>query len=117
MGGPGGMRMFGDAAAPGEVLPAAAAGHAATDRSQKKQLAELQKEVDGKLEKVLTEEQRNSSRRCARAWPTGPPAASARPAGFLAGQVARADPGGPGGPGGPGRPGWPRAGSAWVAAA
>ena len=86
-GGPGGFQA---PARPGEVLGAGVQQALRLSADQKKRLAELQKEIDGKLEKLLTEDQRAQLKRMREARPGGP--------GF--------GPGGPGGPGG-GFPGGP----------
>lgn len=86
-GGPGGMR--GGPPRPGEVLPPPVQDALQLTDDQKKQLAELQKETDAKIDKVLTEDQRAEFKR------------------MREGNVTFVRPGGPGGPppGGPGGPG------------
>jgi EF hand len=77
-GGPGGR--FGAPPRPGQILPMFVQEALKLSASQKKQLDELQKEVDAKLAKILTDEQKT--------------------------QLKEMRPGrGPGGPGGPGRDG------------
>lgn len=76
---------------PGEILPLPLQNLLGLTDAQKKELAALQKEVDAKLEKVMTEEQRKQFKEMKDRGPGGPGS------GF---------PGGPGGfPGGPGGPG------------
>jgi hypothetical protein len=76
--------------------------------AQRKQLAELQKDVDGRLDKLLTDEQKAQLKGLREggpvAIPFGPPGG---PGGF--GPPPGGPPGGPGGPGGPGMMG-PRGG-------
>ena len=57
-GGPGGPRM-GGMPRPGEILPAMIRQRLNLTKRQEKQVADLQKEVDAKLEEILTPEQRN----------------------------------------------------------
>ena len=87
-GGPGGGQ---PQARPGEVLGAGVQQALRLSEAQKKRLAELQKEIDGKLDKLLTDDQRRQLKQMRDARPGGPGG------GF---------PGGPGGgfPGGPPRP-------------
>ncbi|MFO0797046.1 MAG: CotH kinase family protein [Gemmataceae bacterium] len=89
MGGPGGgfvMRL----PRPGEVLPPPLVAGLGLTEAQQKQLGELQKDVDAKLEKLLTPEQRKQFKEMRDG------AAGGFPGGF-------GPPGGPGGfPGGPG---------------
>jgi len=56
MGGPGGPRMF-MMPRPGEVLPGPLQEMLGLTAEQKKRLAELQKETDARLDKILTDEQ------------------------------------------------------------
>jgi hypothetical protein len=56
-GGPGGRGGFGPPPQPGQVLPARLQDELNLSDDQKKQIAELQKEVDAKLAKILTAEQ------------------------------------------------------------
>ncbi len=80
-GGPGGPGGF-TPPKPGEILPSFLADQLKLSADQKKQLAELQKEVDGKIEKLLTDDQKKALKEMRDRGPMG---------GF---------PGGPGGPGG-----------------
>jgi spore coat protein CotH len=83
MGGPGGIMIM--LPPPGEILPQPVQDTLQLTEAQKKQLAELQKEVDAKLEKLMTEEQRKQWKEMKDRRPSGP-------GGF---------PGGPGGGFGP----------------
>src|SRR5262249_49504234 len=56
-GGPGGLGGFGGPPQPGQLLPPFMQERLKLTDEQKKQLEALQKEVDGKLAKILTEEQ------------------------------------------------------------
>lgn len=86
-GGPGGFRP----PQPGQILPAPVQERLNLTDDQKKQLGELQKETDGKLAKLLTEEQQKQLKDSA-----GGPGR---------GGFGRRGPGGPGGFGGPPQPG------------
>jgi hypothetical protein len=92
-GGPGG---FGGPPELGQVLPTFLQERLNLTADQKKQLEELQKEVDGKLGKILTEEQKKQLKEMGDRGPGGfgPPGGRGGPPGF---------PGGGGPP--PGRPG------------
>jgi hypothetical protein len=81
-GGPGGPGGF-TPPKPGEVLPLFLVEQLKLSADQKKQLAELQKETDAKLEKLLTDDQKKTLKEMKDRGPMG----------------------GPGGPGGPGRGG------------
>lgn len=88
-GGPGGGRMFA-MPKPGEVLGAPVQDMLRMTAEQKKQLADLQKEVDAKLEKVMTEEQRAQFKQMRDAManvgpPGGPPGGPGGPPGGLGG--------------------------------
>jgi hypothetical protein len=72
---------------PGEVLPSFTQDMLRLTPEQKKELAALQKEVDGKLEKILTADQRKQLKDVRDRGPGG---------------FAFGGPPGPGGPGGPG---------------
>ncbi len=88
--GPGGF--VGRMPPPGEVLPLPLQQFLGLSDEQKKQLAELQKDVDAKLDKVLDADQRTQWKQMKAGGPAGP----GGPPGF-----------GPGGPGfGPGAPGF-----------
>jgi Spy/CpxP family protein refolding chaperone len=85
-GGPGGFGGFGGPPQPGTVLTAPVQDTLKLSDDQKKQLADLQKDVDTKLDKILTDDQKKQLKDMR----------DRRPGGF---------PGGPpGGPGGPPRP-------------
>lgn len=105
--GPGGGR-FG-MPRPGEVLPAPVQEMLRLTDEQKKQLAELQKEVDGKVEKLLTEEQNKQLKEMRERGPGGfgpPGGGPGGPGGFGPPGGGPGGPGGgPGGPGGFGPPG------------
>jgi hypothetical protein len=92
-GGPGG---FGGPPRPGQILPGFLQDQLQLTDEQKKQVEELQKEVDAKLDKILTAEQRQQLKEMRERGPGG---------------RGRGGPGGPGGfgPGGPppGGPGGP----------
>jgi hypothetical protein len=82
---------FRGGAAPGEVMPGFVQDQLKLSEEQKKLVGDLQKEVDGKLDKILTEDQKAQLKQMRERGPRGPGGA-----------------GGPGGgPGGPGRPGGP----------
>jgi hypothetical protein len=57
-GGPGGPGGFGGPPRPGQILPPFLQEELGLSADQKKQIAELQKEVDGKLDKILTDAQK-----------------------------------------------------------
>jgi hypothetical protein len=98
-GGPGGgFGPPGGMPRPGQILPPFLADRLNLTDDQKKQLADLQKDVDTKLDKILTADQKKQLQEMR---PGGGPGGFGRPGG---------GPGGPGGPdgpggGGPGRPG------------
>lgn len=91
-GGPGGFGGRGGFTPPkpGEILPAFIADQLKLTADQKKLLAELQTEVDGKIEKLLTADQKKKLKEFAERGPVGGP-----PGGSPGGR-------GPGGPGGRG---------------
>ena len=94
-GGPGGPMM--GMPRPGEILPQMFQQRLNLSDEQKEQVAALQKDVDAKLAKILTEDQAKQlkemrDRRPGRGGPGGP------------GGPGRGGPGGPGGPGGDGPP-------------
>ncbi len=97
-GGPGGGPLF-RMPRPGEVLPGPLADLLGLTDAQKAKLADLQKDVDGKLDALLTAAQRKQLKEMRDNGPPGfgPPGGGGRPGGG-------GPPGGPGGPGG-GRPG------------
>jgi spore coat protein CotH len=80
--------------APGEVLPAPLQDMLRLTEEQKKRLADIQKDTDAKIEKLLTEEQRKQFKEMK----------------DRAGNVFGGPPGGPGGFGPPGWPGGPPGG-------
>lgn len=67
-GGPGG---FGGRTAPGTVMPEFVAQQLKLSDDQKKQMADLQKDVDAKLEKILNEEQRTQLKQMKERGPGG----------------------------------------------
>jgi hypothetical protein len=85
-GGPGGPPQ------PGVILPPPVQERLNLSADQKKQLEVLQKEVDDRLAKILTEDQKKQLKEMQDFGPRGP---------------GGRGPGGPEGPGGPGRPGGP----------
>jgi hypothetical protein len=95
-GGPGGGRGRGPGGPdggppqPGQIMPGFLQDELHLSDKQKKQLDALQKDVDAKLEKILTEEQKKQLKEMhgGRGGPSGPPGGQGRPGG------------GPGGPGG-----------------
>jgi spore coat protein CotH len=99
-GGPGGgfvIRM----GRPGEVLPAPLQDMLQLTDDQKKQIAELQKETEGRLDKILTAEQQKQLKAMREGGPggfAGPPGGPGGPGGPPGGFGG--PPGGPGGPGG-----------------
>jgi hypothetical protein len=100
-GGPGGFGGFGGPPEPGQVLPRPLQERLSLTEEQKKQIADVQKEVDARLEKLLTAEQMKSLKEMRDRGPGGfgrpgeggPPGEGRRP--------PRPRDGGPGGP--PGR--------------
>jgi hypothetical protein len=83
-GGPGGPRMGGGPPPrPGEVLPSMLQQRLNLTAAQTKQVADLQKEVDARLEKILTEEQREQFKQMRERGPGGfgPPGRGGRPPG------------------------------------
>lgn len=85
-GGPGG-RGFGGPPSPGQILPPFLQDSLRLTEDQRQQLTALQKEVDTRLDKILTAEQKQQLQSLRERRPGGP--------------------GGPGGPGFPGSPGGP----------
>jgi Spy/CpxP family protein refolding chaperone len=105
-GGPGGGRMFGRPQ-PGQVLPPMLQEALNLTDDQKKQVAELQKDVDARLAKILTQDQMNQLKQMRQRGPGGPGGPGGGPGGgFGGGGPGGRGPGGPGdggrGPGGPG---------------
>ncbi|VTR91067.1 secreted protein : Uncharacterized protein OS=Singulisphaera acidiphila (strain ATCC BAA-1392 / DSM 18658 / VKM B-2454 / MOB10) GN=Sinac_2097 PE=4 SV=1: EF-hand_5: EF-hand_5 [Gemmata massiliana] len=104
-GGPGGGFGMGGGFGPpalGQVMPVFLQDQLKLTDAQKKQLEAIQKDVDAKLEKLMTEEQRKTFKAMKERGPGGP----GGPGGFPGGPGGF--PGGPGGPGGfPGGPGGP----------
>jgi len=86
-GGPGGRGGFGPPPQPGQILPARLQDELNLSEDQKKQIADLQKEVDARLAKILTAEQLTQMKQM------------------------RGRGRGPGGPGGPGGQGGDRGGN------
>jgi EF hand len=82
-GGPGGPRM-GAPPRPGEILPRMVRQRLQLSEKQEKEIAELQKEVDSKLEQILTGEQRTKLKEMQDRGPGGfgpPPGREGRPGG------------------------------------
>ena len=111
-GGPGGPRMMGGMPRPGEILPGMLRQRLNLTAAQEKQVAELQKEVDARLEKILTAEQRDQLKAIRDRGPGGfgfgpPPGGGpgARQRGGAGGPPGGGrPPGGGGPPGGDGQP-------------
>jgi Spy/CpxP family protein refolding chaperone len=94
-GGPGGFGGFGGPPQPGQILAPAVQDRLKLTDEQKKKLEELQKDVDGKLGKILTDDQKKQLKDMQDVFGRGGPGGRpGRPGG----------PGGPGGPDGPDRP-------------
>ena len=107
-GGPGGRGPGGPQGQPGQVLPDALQQRLNLTEAQKKQVAALQKEVDARLEKILTAEQKQQLKDAASRRPGGPGGPNGQ--GGPGGQRGFGGPGGGGGQrgfGGPGGPGGP----------
>ncbi len=83
-GGPGGGFMM-RPPTPGEVLPPPIQDLLQFTDAQKKQLAELQKEVDGKLDKIFNDEQRKQVTQLKEGFPGGPPGGGFPGGGFPGG--------------------------------
>lgn len=95
-GGPGG---FGRPPQPGQIIPAPVQDTLKLTAEQKQQLDDLQKDVDSRLARLLTDEQNKQLKEMREMFGRGP----GGPGGFAGG---RGGPGGPGGfRGGPGGPG------------
>jgi Spy/CpxP family protein refolding chaperone len=86
-GGPGGGRGRGGPPQPGQVLPAQMKDQLTLTDAQKKQLADLQQDVDARLDKILTPEQKARLKEMRERGPGGPGGGRGGPGG-----------GGPGGP-------------------
>jgi EF hand len=102
-GGPGGPRMGGMPPRPGEILPAMLRQRLNLSAEQEKQIAELQKEVDAKLEKILSIEQRDQLKNMRARGPGGFGPPPGGPGGRQRSGGGR-PPGGGGPPGGDGPP-------------
>ena len=63
---------FGGRGAPGQILPVPVIERLKLTDEQKKALADLQKDVDAKLEKLMTDEQRAEFKKMKEAGPGGP---------------------------------------------
>ena len=85
-GGPGGGGLGMRMPRPGDILPGFLQDVLGFSDAQKKQLADVQKDVDAKLDKILTAEQKTQLKRMSEGGPGG---------------MFRGPGGGPGGPGGP----------------
>src|SRR5207247_382854 len=94
-GGPGGGMMMMRMGQPGEILPAFLQDNLRVSDQQKKQIAELQKDVDGKIERILTEEQRTQLKRFKEAGFGGPGGRAGGPSGRPGGQMGPPGMGGP----------------------
>ena len=90
-GGPGGRR---GPPMPGQIMPDFLAEQIKLSDDQKKKFTDLQKELDGKIEKILTDEQKKMMKEMKERGPGGP----GGPGGGPGGPGGR----GPGGPGGEG---------------
>jgi hypothetical protein len=75
-GGPGG---FGTPSQPGDVLAPPIQDALKLTPEQKQQLDELQQDVDGQIDKILTEEQKQQLKGMRERGPGGPPAGPGRP--------------------------------------
>ncbi len=113
--GPGGPRMMGGMPRPGEILPGMMRQRLNLTAAQEKQVAELQKEVDARLEKILTAEQRDQLKAMRDRGPGGfgfgppPGGPGGRQRGGAGGPPGGGrPPGGGGPPGGDGPPPPPR---------
>jgi hypothetical protein len=110
MRGPGG---FGGPPQPGQIMPIFLQDRLGLTADQKSRLQDLQKEVDGKMAKILTSEQKSQLKEMQDDF--GPPGRGGRGRGGPGGRGGPPPGGGPGGPGGggpgggglPGGPGGP----------
>jgi hypothetical protein len=103
--GPGGFGRFGGPPQPGQILPGFLQERLNLTADQKKQLEALQKDIDAKLAKILTDEQKDQLKEMRERF--GRFGRGGRgPGGFGPGGPGGRGPGGPGGrgPGGPGGP-------------
>jgi hypothetical protein len=91
--GPGGPGGFGGPPQPGQVLPTALQDVLRLSDKQKQELAELQKEVDARLDKILSAEQRQQLRELRERGPGGfgPPPGGAGGPGDNPGERRKAD--------------------------
>ncbi|QVL31104.1 CotH kinase family protein [Telmatocola sphagniphila] len=83
---------------PGEVMPEMIQNMLNLTSEQKKKLAEIQKETDSQIEKLLTEDQRKQLKEFKERGPGGFPGGPGGPGGFGPGGPGGFGPGGPGGP-------------------
>ena len=98
-GGPGGFGgPMGSPPKPGEVLPPMMRSRLKLSSDQLAKLDELQRDVDSRMEKILTDDQKAQLKQMSARGPGGPP-----PGGGRGGRGGPGEPGGPGGPppGGP----------------
>jgi hypothetical protein len=98
-----GPGMFRELPAPGQLLAVAVQERLKLNEDQKKQLGELQKEVDGGLEKLLEDKQKKQLKEMQermKGMMAGPPPGGGPPGGGPPGGAAPFGPGGFGGPGG-----------------
>jgi hypothetical protein len=106
--GDGGPGRFGGPPRPGQVLPRFLQAELNLTAQQKKQLEELQKEVNSRLAKILTEDQKKQLQQRQRGFgPGGPPPDGPPPDASPPGERGRRGRGGPGGPPGGGQAGRP----------
>ncbi len=79
-GGPGGMGRF-TPPKPGQIMPDMLAEQLKLTDEQKKKFAELQKDIDAKIEKLLTDDQKKMLKEMKERGPMGGPGAPDRPGG------------------------------------
>ncbi len=103
-GGPpgGGFPGMGGPPTPGQVMPEFVARQLKLTDDQKKKFAELQKELDAKLEKILTDDQKKMFREMKERGPMGGPGGRPGEGGGRPGGEGPGRPGQPGKPGGEG---------------
>jgi hypothetical protein len=92
--GPGGPGGFGAPPQPGQIMPTGLQDALGLSDKQKQQLAELQKEVDSRLDKILTSEQKQQLRELRDRGPGGfgpPPTGAGGPGGGNPGDRRRPD--------------------------